>query len=144
MGYIYLVTNKLNGYQYIGQTLRNDIETRWKQHKMIQKNTIGKYLFNAYNRYGIENFKFEIICICFDEDCNKYEAEYIKKFNTIVPNGYNLQSGGLNYKHHPETIEKMKISLKGKSGVIRDEKWRNNMKIRMSDSKNPNFGKKCQ
>ena len=79
MGYIYLITNKINGQQYVGQTIREDIETRWKQHRETHKNAIGRYLYSAYKKYGIENFKFQIICVCFDEDCNKIEKEYIKK-----------------------------------------------------------------
>lgn len=108
MGYIYMVTNKINGKKYIGQTLRDDIKIRWSYHKSMQKNSIGHYLYNAYKKYGIENFKFEIICICFDEDCNKYEIDYIKKYNTISPNGYNLKSGGENQKHHAETKKLMR------------------------------------
>jgi len=94
MGYIYLVTNKVNNKKYIGQSICKDIKSRWKQHKVKDSKTIGNYLLSAYNKYGIENFTYKIICICFDEDCNKYEEEYIKKYNTLVPNGYNLQSGG--------------------------------------------------
>jgi group I intron endonuclease len=65
-------------------------------------------------KYDINNFKFQIICVCFDEDCNKFEKEYIKKFNTISPNGYNLMDGGNNSRHHPETIELIRKNLKGR------------------------------
>jgi group I intron endonuclease len=98
MGYIYLVTNKINGMKYIGQTISKDIEKRWNQHKIVQGRAIGRFLKSAYIKYGIDKFKFQIICICFDEDCNKYEEEYIKKFNTMAPNGYNLREGGKNSK----------------------------------------------
>lgn len=105
MGYIYLVTNKINGRRYVGQTQRMDIEMRWTDHKRVSPNTVGSYLYAAYKKYGIENFKFQIVCICFDEDCNRYEGEYIQKFNTIRPNGYNLKTGGNNSKLCKESRE---------------------------------------
>lgn len=37
MGYIYLIENKLNNKQYIGQTQQLDINKRWKQHKNIME-----------------------------------------------------------------------------------------------------------
>ena len=55
-----------------------------------------------------------ILIICFNEDLVKYEKEYIKKYNSQVPNGYNILScgqlgdGHVGYKHSPETIEKIK------------------------------------
>jgi group I intron endonuclease len=94
MGYIYLITNTENGMRYVGQTIQMDIERRWSKHKNISKTGLGKHLRDAYIKYGIDKFKFQIICICFDEDCDKYEEEYIKKFNTIVPNGYNVKCRG--------------------------------------------------
>jgi group I intron endonuclease len=90
-----MVENIINNNKYIGQSLREDIKTRWKYHKTPDsKRYIGQILYDAYKKYGIENFKYTIICICFDEDANKYEKEYICKYNTLYPNGYNLQSGG--------------------------------------------------
>lgn len=103
MGYIYLITNMINGNKYVGQSKCQDIEQRWKYHKQMRECSIGRYLLNAYRHHGIENFKFQIICICFDEDCNKYEEEYIMKFNTLSPNGYNLKGGGHFTKHHTDT-----------------------------------------
>ena len=141
MGYIYLITNTITRKQYVGQTLCKNIESRWNQHKSCSKKTLGRYILSAYKKYGIKNFKFQIICICFDEDCNKFEEEYIKKFNTLVPNGSNLRAGGLNSKQHPETIEKRVSKLRGRVYGTPSEET----KKKISDShlgvKNPNFGK---
>lgn len=112
MGYIYLITNKINNKQYIGQTICEDIESRWKQHR--SKKSIGRCLKFAYLKYGLYNFKFQIICICFDKDCNKLEIDYIKKYNTISPNGYNLALGGANKMTHPDTKKLISDKLRGK------------------------------
>ena len=77
--------------------------------------------------------------ICFDEDCNRYEEEYIKKFNTIVPNGYNLQSGGNNRRQHPDSILKRTMTIKNSPNY---EQYKKNISIRLTGEKNPNFGKK--
>ena len=114
MGYIYLITNTINNYRYVGQTISLDINKRWNNYKNLNQNSIGYYFYNALVKYKPENFKFKIICICFDDDCNKFEEYYINFYNTIVPNGYNLRSGGLNSKQHPDTIEKRRISNTGK------------------------------
>jgi group I intron endonuclease len=138
MGYVYLITNKVNGRQYVGQSKCDDINKRWKQHKLCSKKYIGTHLYNAYMKHGIDNFIFKIICICFDDDCNKYEIEYIKKFNTLSPNGYNLTPGGHCGITHPESIEKMRESVK-RSWT---EERRKEMSIRFSGENAPRYGKK--
>ena len=80
-----------------------------------RKDNCCTYLKRAFEKYGIENFKFRIICICFDDDLNKYEIEYIKKYDTIVPNGYNLSEGGSfgfsGCKHSEETKAILSIQI---------------------------------
>ena len=98
--------------KYVGQTRCHDIQTRWKYHKTCKENSIGRVLINAYKKYGVDNFKFQIICICFNEDCDKYEIEYINKFNTLTPSGYNIKTGGSYYKHHEETKQIMSEKIK--------------------------------
>lgn len=137
MGYIYLITNKINGKKYVGQTLCADVEIRWDQHRKVKKSCMGRYIYNTYKKYGIENFKFQIICICFDEDTDKYEDEYIKKYNTLVPNGYNLKGGGSHGKHHPETLKKMSESLKGRKIGPMSETQKEMIRQRMLGTKNP-------
>jgi group I intron endonuclease len=136
MGYIYLITNTINNKQYVGQTKRADVEERWRQHR--SNKTVGPYLKSAYEKYGYDNFKYQIICICFDEDCDKYEEEYIKKFNTLSPSGYNLKGGGHFSKHHPDTMIKMKESLK----KVWTEEKRKEMSIRFSGENATRYGMK--
>lgn len=45
-------------------------------------------------KYGIENFNFEILEECSKNELNDKERYYIQKYNTLAPNGYNLQKGG--------------------------------------------------
>jgi group I intron endonuclease len=126
MGYIYRITNTIDGKRYIGQTKCDDVETRWKQHKKVDRHCIGPYLFNAYSKHGIENFKFEIVCVCFDEDCDKYEKEYILKFNTITPNGYNIKLGPTFSKHTVDSKELIRQKMKEKYKT--DEKFRSQLR----------------
>ena len=139
MGYIYLLTNTINNKQYVGQTMAKNITKRWNTYRKLVQCSIGRYLYNAFLKHGVDSFKFQIICICFDEDCNKYEEYYIKKFNTIVPNGYNLQSGGNNRRQHPESILKKTMTIRNSPNY---EQYKKNISIRLTGKGNPNFGKK--
>ena len=142
MGYIYLVTNKITRQKYVGQTLHDDVETRWKQHRQMRSRMLGRYILNAYRKYRIENFEFKIICMTFDECCNAMEEYYIKKFNTLAPNGYNLREGGKNSKHNEESKELMRQNRKGKGlGVVCTEEMRRERSERQLGEKNPNYGK---
>ena len=58
--HIYKITNKINGRCYIGQT--NNPKRRFQEHKnMGYTDGTGKLLYYAFNKYGIENFTFEVI-----------------------------------------------------------------------------------
>jgi group I intron endonuclease len=117
MGYIYKITNTINNKCYIGQTKQIKPEYRWNDHIASMKT--GRkgcpLLMASAKKYGIECFKFEIIIICFDNDLDKYEVEYIKKYNSLVPNGYNITYGGhinnsfKNKKHTEETKQKLRL-----------------------------------
>lgn len=117
MGYIYKITNIINKKCYIGETIKNNPERRWNEHKSKINMGIGcPALQCAVNKYGIVNFKFEILIICFDEDRYRFEKEYIKKYNSLSPNGYNLTPGGegggfYGKKHNVESKFKIKKRL---------------------------------
>lgn len=104
---IYLVTNLINGKLYVGQTTRT-LKKRWKEH--CSKTSKCPCLHNAIEKYGKENFKVEQIDIAIDrKELDKKEQYYINFYNTLAPNGYNLETGGnLGAQHSEETLEKMK------------------------------------
>ncbi len=129
MGYIYMLRNKVNNKMYIGQSQQLDVKRRWQAYEKLKEKSMGKVLFNALTKYGLENFEFKIICICFNEDCNKYEIDYIKKYNTTLPNGYNFHEGGKN----------IDIDIRKKS--IRSEEFKAKMRELFSKGKHPNFEK---
>ena len=54
-GYIYLITNSVNGKQYVGQT-KTTIEHRFKQHISKKKISHCSALGGAIEKYGEENF----------------------------------------------------------------------------------------
>ena len=118
MGYIYKIINKIDGKIYIGQT-RQKLEDRFKQHKKIKGNC--RYLNSAFKKYGIDNFIFEMVCVCLDEELDEFEIKYITEFNSIVPTGYNLRKGGNGGKQHEETIKKISESLTGRTDIIRNQ-----------------------
>ena len=101
MGWIYKVTNQINGKMYIGKTEYLNPIKRWKEHcKDYKRRKMEKRpLYNAMNKYGLQNFVFEPIeqVENGDELCER-EMYYIDKFRTYVGfkdcNGYNGTLGG--------------------------------------------------
>jgi group I intron endonuclease len=119
MGYIYKITNIVNGKCYIGVTTKENPNERWSNHKSAIRYDRGcPFLQKAVKKYGEESFKFEVLIICFDEDTFKFENEYIIKYNTMSPNGYNVAIGGIRGpsflgKHHSEETKKI-LSIKSR------------------------------
>ena len=95
MGFIYKITNTITKKCYIGETIEKNPNSRFKAHMNgIRRGKGCPALRDAVKKHGEENFKFEVLIICFDEDCYRFEREYIKKYNSIAPNGYNILEGG--------------------------------------------------
>jgi group I intron endonuclease len=95
MGFIYVITNMKTGKKYVGKTMR-DVHKRWAEHKRFGKKGLGKCrrLVNSIHKHGLEYFKFQIMCVCFDEALKSLEMYYIQKLGTLAPHGYNLTEGG--------------------------------------------------
>lgn len=92
MHYIYKVKNKINGKIYIGQT--NNLKRRFNEH-MNDKRSEHQPFGRALRKYGLANFDIKIIDSSNKkEEINKLEIYYISKFNSKVPNGYNVANGG--------------------------------------------------
>lgn len=87
-GYIYKTTNLVNGKIYIGQK---------KSEKFLDRGYLGsgKYLHNALNKYGRENFCVELLEECDTKEIlderEKYYIQYYRNLNCAM---YNIANGG--------------------------------------------------
>ena len=101
MGWIYKITNQINGKMYIGKTEGINPLDRWKQHLLDsrRKKLEKRPLYYAIRKYGTDSFLFEVI----DQEDNseklcELEKYYIEKYRTYVgfenSAGYNATLGG--------------------------------------------------
>lgn len=87
---IYKITNLLNNKVYIGST--KSWEIRFKAHlsRLNGNYHINKHLQSAWNKYGEENFKFEILREVPENILRRAEQFYINKYQSLNPKyGYN-------------------------------------------------------
>lgn len=108
---IYSITNIINGKKIIGQSCR--IESRMLQHKWELRNNKheNEYLQNAWNKYGEQNFRFEILLECSKEMLDQEEIRTIKEYKTTNRDlGYNIKEGGHSPRMTDETKEKISKS----------------------------------
>lgn len=90
-GNIYLITNTVNGKQYVGQTT-GTVLSRFNDHCLEKRN---RYISNAINSYGKDNFTVETIATAKNQkELNDLEVKFVKLFDTMSPNGYNHRAGG--------------------------------------------------
>lgn len=94
---IYKITNKITGKSYIGQS--HDIIARWKKHisSMSTNRLKGKMLYEDLNKYGKENFSFEILEECGDNELNQKEEYWTQYYRTYYDE-YNMTPGGKKVK----------------------------------------------
>lgn len=129
---VYLIINKINGKQYVGQTT-HAVQKRWKAH--CGKNNKCTAIGRAIQKYSKENFIVKTIYIANSmEELNKKEQEFIKEFNTLAPNGYNLTTGGMNYIASNETKRKLSERQKGKKNHLFGKRHTEATKLKISNS----------
>ena len=137
---IYAIKNKLNNCTYVGQTGENFQRRYWHHRwKLNDDSHDNKYLQNAWNKYGEENFEFCVLEIISDKALlDEKEIKYIEKFKSQNAS-YNMLLGGggrrgyamsehakqiigmknrehmLGTRHSQETKNKMSNARRGKS-----------------------------
>ena len=88
--YVYKTTCLVTGKAYVG---KHKCFTIGVDERYLGS---GKILKRAIDKYGKDNFIQEILEFTSSEEENrKREIFWIKKLNTMVPNGYNISPGGL-------------------------------------------------
>lgn len=109
MGYIYKITNNINGKVYIGQTTRT-IKIRFNEHKDSAEKGYHYSLYCAMRKYGIENFSVEEIEQCSTEELDDREQYWISFYDSYH-NGYNMTLGGSAVRKKPPLTEEQKQQI---------------------------------
>ena len=121
---IYKITCISNGKIYVGQSVSHILnhkryrpyghEGRFRCHiseAFSTKKNQSHYLNNAIRKYGVVDFVVELIECCEIVDANDREIHYIKEFNSLYPNGYNLKNGGSVFTHSDESKKRVSNGL---------------------------------
>lgn len=139
---VYQIKNIMNNKIYIGSSF--DVFERLLTHIRKLKNNkhTNKHLQNAWNKYGFNNFEFEILEKC---ETNKdillqKEQIYLNLFKswdrTIGYNRNKIANSSLGIKRSIETIEKMKKVGLGKEPWNKGQTTCNETRIKQSLKKN--------
>lgn len=135
---IYKITNKINGYVYIGQTTQS-LEERWNNHIKKMKEDDSRLLYQDMRNHGVENFEIEEIDSCSPRHRfiieKHWTEEYIKRKYPV----YNINLGSNNGLN---TIQRLAEARKIKGSEIYQT---NDFKEKISEvtkgENNPMFGK---
>ncbi len=126
---------KTNKY-YIGQTKTHKktrgkwytygIHCRFSEHITATKHR-NTPLCQALKEHGSENFTIKVLEVCSFEDASNRESFYMKKYDSVVPNGYNKQKYSRSYKTKVDVVPTKtdnvcKISGIKKNGVLASAK----------------------
>lgn len=112
---IYRYVNKVNGKSYVGQS--TSLRHRHTEHiSLLRRGEDGcTMLQRAWNKYGEENFDYEVLCFCEPCELDTMEQKYIEEFDSYL-NGYNCNKGGSGnsgFNHSDETKKKIGAASKG-------------------------------
>jgi group I intron endonuclease len=112
---VYQIKNIINNKLYIGSASGKGFDHRWRSHTDTLNKNIhhNSRLQNSWNKYGKENFIFDIIEECIPEQCLIREQFYIDTLNPEY-NIYRIAGSPRGRILSVETKRKISQSLKGK------------------------------
>lgn len=105
LGFVFKITNKINGKSYIGTTL--DIEQRMVQ-IFIGRN--GTPISKAIQEYGKDNFKVEILHTIVEHSNDKYD-QVKKRLGDLAYKERLKHPDGYNYRRESRTIDREQIRM---------------------------------
>lgn len=154
---IYMIECDVTKQKYIGQCKRKlsngklwGYQERYKQHIRSIKNGRSncRKLKHSFLKYGESNHKIRLMLICDIEEADNQEKLLIRLYNTLHPNGLNIESGGNEHKTLSENTKKlMSEARKGHRNYLKEDSpekiskglvkyWDKNPKIKLDHNGN--------
>jgi group I intron endonuclease len=105
-GIVYCFTNKINGKEYVGQTVMA-LKDRIKNH--LKARPSCPILHAALKKYGIEGFVVSVLGTASSKQgLDALEITQIQKRRSLSPRGYNLMTGGAAGRPNAEALARMR------------------------------------
>ena len=100
---IYKITNTITGDFYIGSS--KDVKRRWESHKWPSKwkQQPNNPMYQDMQKYGLENFVFEILAEVEEDSLKEIEQEFIEK---LQPTYNSNRANGWDIERHKEACRK--------------------------------------
>lgn len=118
---IYKITNLIDGKVYIGQTVNYNKRKKRHLSSLENGNHHNEHLQRAFDKYGEDSFKIELIKKCNIEELDKLERYYIKELDACNHDkGYNMMYGGQRYRNFTKEV-RLKMSEAGKGRKFTNE-----------------------
>jgi group I intron endonuclease len=136
---IYKITNIATNEIYIGQSYNFYLRKYEHLRRMRNHTHFNKYLQKAYNEYGEENFKFEIILICERTELTYYEQKLVDLYNPDYNICKECVDSTLGFRH---TEESKALMSKIKTGKKFSDETRKKISDGNKGEKNGMFGHK--
>lgn len=119
---IYLITNILNGKNYVGKHKLSKNELPESRIYMGS----GKYLCMDQKKLGLENFSKEVLAICHsDVEENILERLFIAFYKSIGKAEYNKAKGGNGIDYYDFLSDEQKQEMNRKNSERLKERWKN-------------------
>jgi len=107
-----MITCTANGKIYIGSA----VNLQARRHTHFSKLKLGKHgnahLQNAYNKYGIDAFRFEVLELVMPWNVLEREQYWFKKLKPFGNRGFNICPKANGCEHSPETRKKISDAAK--------------------------------
>lgn len=108
---VYKITNTVTGEFYIGSS--KNVKRRWRDHRCSYnwKRLPNLPLYQDMQKYGVDKFKFEIVCSIMPECLKQVEQDCIE---LMKPSYNQMNAKGLNVERDKKRQKEYRQSEKGK------------------------------
>ena len=129
IGYIYLIIDLINWKKYVGQH-------HYHLEKLDSNYHGSGHIIKQIYKKRPHTLKEVYLKTCYtQEELDEWEQYYIKFYNTLWPNGYNLEEGGRGGLPSEEARRKMSNAKKGKPAHNKGIPMSEEQKKKISESK---------
>lgn len=126
---VYKIVNELTGDSYVGSS--KNVMSRWCEHKCLStwKKCPNKQLYKDFQKYGLENFRFQILAPVMEEHLKEVEQEFIEilkpTYNNYNAKGFDTERNKEYHRTYNQSDKRKESEMK-RSQTEKRKRWKKN------------------